>query len=509
MGRYDSSEDSTSFVQIQPADLTLSPTGPDADEAKKDKKPGKTFWLGVLFGGLIGLALLVILLLPSQIQKPSAPDIITNQPSSGLPVPPGKQEAPPWQEAQTRKQRTAAQDVLEKLLDSQFQLEEIAVAQWAGEDFARAVDLAHQGDEQYRNQQFEAALVSYEAGLQMMEQLLAQKEQALADTISAGNAKIAEGDSAGATSAFELALAIDPDNSDALRGLQRTKVLNTVMELLANARQLEEMGKVINALDMLREVANLDPARETVGPSISRLQAVLDRQEFKRQMSAGYQSLVSGNYNAAIGAFQAAIKLDPQASEAQEALRQAQDEKNLFAINGHLEKADQLRTNEEWHKALREYDLALKIDANLLIVLQNREETAVRANLDAALQDAITRPERLASEAVWEAAQVLYRTANSIEEPGPRLRRQITSLRQQLQDAITPVVVTFNSDNLSHVTLFKVEQMGKFSTRELELKPGEYVITASREGYRDVRKEFTVAPRIKSLQLAIQCEEQI
>ena len=509
MGRHDSSEDNKAFVQIQPADLTLNTARPDAENAKKGKGANKTFWLGVMFGGLIGLALLVILLLPGQIEKPPAPDISSARSSNGPDVLQGKPEPPPWQEAQLRKQRTAAQDVLEKLLDRQFQLEEIAVGQWAGEDFAQAVALASQGDEHYRNRLFEEALTAYEASLQLMDQLLAGKEQTLADIISEGNAKIAEGDSEGATSAFEVALTIDPDNSQALKGLKRAGSVDKVQQLLTQAAVLEKSGSMIEALATLQQVSGLDPEHGSVGHSIARLRAALDQNEFKRQMSAGYQALGRKNYSAAITAFQAAVKLDPQAAEAQEALKQAQNERNLFAINGHLEKAEKFRGQEQWQQALNEYNQALEIDRNLLIVRQNREETAVRARLDAALQNAINQPQRLTSEAIWKAARVLYREATAIDNPGPRLQGQITQLQQQLKDAITPVVVTFSSDNLSEVTLNKVADLGRFSTRELELKPGEYVIVASREGFRDVRKEFTVAPRIKSLQLAIQCEEQI
>jgi tetratricopeptide (TPR) repeat protein len=509
MGRHDSSEDNKAFVQIQPADLTLNTAHPDADDTKNGKGANKNFWVGVLFGGLIGLALLVILMLPGQIGKPPAPDISNTQPSQAPEIPQGKQEPPPWQEAQLRKQRTAAQDVLEKLLDLQFQLEEVAVEQWAGEEFAQAMTLAGEGDELYRNREFEAALTAYETSLQQMEQLLARQEQALADIISTGNLKIAEGDSAGATSTFELALTIDPDNSLALKGLQRAGVVDQVQALLSQAAKLEESGEINEALATLQKVTRLDPEYATVGQSIARLRAVLDQSEFSRQMSAGYQALGRENYAAAISAFQAAVKLDPQAAEAREALKQAQNERNLFAINGHLEKAEKFREQEQWQQALNEYNQALKIDSNLLVVLQNREVTVARARLDSALQNAISQPQRLTSESIWQAAQVIYREAMAIDSPGPRLQGQISKLREQLKDAITPVMVTFSSDNLSEVTLYKIADLGRFSTRELELKPGDYVVVASREGYRDVRKEFTVAPQIKSLQLAIQCDEQI
>jgi len=509
MGNHDSSGDNKPFVQIKPADLTLSSAAAGPGTVKEDKKTGKTFGMGILIGGLTGLALLVILLLPDHIEKPPAPDIINDQSSDSRQAAQAKPESSPWQEAQLGKQRKAAQDVLEIMLDRQFQLEEIAVSKWAGEEFARALSLAGEGDENYRNREFESALTSYEAGLELMEQLLGQKDQALSNAIAAGNAAIEQGDSTAAADAFELALAIDPDNQEAQQGMQRTEVLDNVLQLVAMAEQLEQSGSAIEALAVLQQAAGLDPAQGSVGHSIARLRAVLDQREFKRRMTVGYQALGRENYQGAITEFQAAIKLDPQATEAQEALRQAQNERNIQSINGHLAKAEQFRGQEKWQQAVGEYDQALKIDANLLVVRQSRKETAARARLDAALQDAITRPERLTSELVWKAGQVLYREASAIENPGARLSKQIVNLKEQLKYAITPVEVTFSSDNLSQVSLQKVSQLGIFVSRKMELKPGDYVVIASRDGYRDVRKEFTVAPRSQSMQLTIQCEEKI
>jgi len=509
MGHYDGTEDNTAFDQIQPADLTLSSALDGANAEQKGNKSGNTFWLGVLIGGLVGLALLVVLLLPSHVQKQAAPARENDQPANSVQVPHGEPGPAPWQEAQLGKQRKIAQDVLEKLLDRQFQLEEIAVEQWAGEEFARAGGLAAEGDEHYRSRQFTEAVAAYEAGLELLEALLARKEQALQDAVASGGAAIAAADSAAASSAFELALTIDPDSSAALKGMHRADVLDEVLQLLVRASELEAGGKMTEALAVLRQVAGLDPENGAVRQSIERLQDLLDQNEFNRRMSAGYLALGRESYSAAIAAFQAAIKLAPQATEAQEALRQAQNARNLHAINDHLTRAAQYREEEGWQQALQEYDQALEIDDTLVVVRQNRRETQTRALLDAALQDATTRPERLTSEPVWQAAQVLYKRAAAIDEPGTRLSGQLAALQQQLQDAITPVVVTFSSDNLSQVMLYKVAQLGSFATRQLELKPGSYVVVASREGYRDVRREFTIAPRSQPMQLTIQCEEQI
>jgi hypothetical protein len=41
------------------------------------------------------------------------------------------------------------------------------------------------------------------------------------------------------------------------------------------------------------------------------------------------------------------------------------------------------------------------------------------------------------------------------------------------------------------------------------LKPGTYIVTGSRDGYRDVRREISVTPGQTVINLEIHCEERI
>ena len=52
----------------------------------------------------------------------------------------------------------------------------------------------------------------------------------------------------------------------------------------------------------------------------------------------------------------------------------------------------------------------------------------------------------------------------------------------------------FSSDNLTRVTLYKVGELGYFTSKSLSLRPGNYVAVGRRDGYRDVRVEFFVGP---------------
>ena len=82
-------------------------------------------------------------------------------------------------------------------------------------------------------------------------------------------------------------------------------------------------------------------------------------------------------------------------------------------------------------------------------------------------------------------------------------------MRRSVQRAATPVSVALVSDNLTHVSVYKVGNLGNFTNRELTLRPGTYVAIGIRPGFRDVRLEFRVAPEIDMQPVVVRCEEQI
>ena len=65
------------------------------------------------------------------------------------------------------------------------------------------------------------------------------------------------------------------------------------------------------------------------------------------------------------------------------------------------------------------------------------------------------------------------------------------------------------SDNVTEVSIYKVGRLGNFMRKEINLRPGTYVIVGSRPGFRDVRVEFRVAPEIVIEPVIVQCEEPI
>jgi hypothetical protein len=71
------------------------------------------------------------------------------------------------------------------------------------------------------------------------------------------------------------------------------------------------------------------------------------------------------------------------------------------------------------------------------------------------------------------------------------------------------VSAVFESDGLTAVSLQRVGAIGAFRRKELRLKPGRYVVTGSRDGYRDVRREFTVLPGSTPVVVEVRCTEVV
>jgi CheY-like chemotaxis protein len=223
----------------------------------------------------------------------------------------------------------------------------------------------------------------------------------------------------------------------------------------------------------------------------------------------GLGALQRGDAAAARSAFERAERIRPRAPEVRDGLAAADRAQGQSAIEAHLAAARQLETAERWQEALSEYRKALAIDPRLLPAQQGLERTEPRAQLAAELEAYLSRPERLFSNEVRNAARHALRHAGSATPQGPVLARQVAELDALISAAETPVKIALSSDNATEVTVYRVGSLGVFERKDLELLPGRYTVVGSRAGFRDVRREITLLPGSPPATVVIRCEEPI
>ncbi|AMN45671.1 serine/threonine protein kinase [Steroidobacter denitrificans] len=395
---------------------------------------------------------------------------------------------------------------LQQRLDA---LRERAASQWDEAAYTRAAGELAAGDEAYAEREYIAATEHYRTLESLVDVLEQRADEVLVQRLQEGATALQQGAAGSAAAAFELALKIEPDNTEALQGRKRASTLGEVMRLASEAEHLEKDEQTNEALARFREALALDAQAQRAGDGVRRIEARLAGDAFAAAMARGYSALAAGDYPAANGAFEAARRIRPAATEIAPALHQVEQERRTHEIATKLELARQLEMQEQWARALTQYRTVLELDTTIAAAAEGLARATPRATLNEQLELYLTQPERLFSQSVRISAKEMMARARAIESPGPVLSKQLATLQQWLERADVPVVVALQSDNITQVTIYRVGEFGAFTHRSLELLPGSYTVVGTRAGYRDVRREITVRPGTVLEPIVIQCEDRI
>lgn len=486
----------TEHTEIKPADIRLTRAAGGENPQAATPGPGTPRWIAPL-AILLLVAAGVVFFLPRMISPPVLQTAAVEEasPAGAAGAPRAKSappEASPFQQAQEARQRARSQEILSQLLKRQEELEAKNVEAWGAEPYQAALKLAAEGDAAYRERDFRQAVALYGEALDDLVSLQARMEDLFEEAVAGGDAALAAGNSAAARRAFERALLMKPSDAGALKGLARAKTLDQVLQLITAGNDLQLNGRLEPARQKYQEALAIDGQAEEARRQIAVVDRKILERDFNQLMSEGYVHLQNGELERARSAFGRALKLKPGAGEAVSALDQAGNRMTNRQINDHLARAVDLEKQEQWAEAAAEYGKALALDAALAQAREGKRYADSRVVLDQRLEQIISAPDRLTNKAVYEETRQVYQQAVTIAEPGTRLDRQLSTVKNMLDLARQPVEVTLRSDNQTQVTLYQVGILGKFEETSLTLLPGEYVAVGTREGYRDVRVQFTI-----------------
>jgi tetratricopeptide (TPR) repeat protein len=388
-------------------------------------------------------------------------------------------------------------------------LEARAAGLWGGTDFALAKSLAAQavGAEDAGNSRLAAERVN--EALKRLDAVEARRTQALATQLAAGERALAAGQPEVAKQAFEYARRIDPGSTRARDGLARMRSLGGVLPLLADGQNAEKEKDYARAVQDYSQALALDPNNAAAKEGLARANAAFGDDGYAKSIGTGFAALGAGRLDDARTAFENARSIKPNGAEAATGLARVGAALRARGFASSRQRGAALETEERWEEAFNEYDAALKLDPSLAFAQQGRDRAQRRAELNKRLQDLIDRPERLAAPAVRDEAEVLIDRALSQEPNGPVLRSQVARLQILLPDFDKPVQISLVSDNATQVAIQRVGSFGTFSRREIALKPGKYTVVGTRDGFRDVRRDITVAPGQDVQTISVSCVEPI
>ncbi len=331
----------------------------------------------------------------------------------------------------------------------------------------------------------------------------------LQDALRAGQAALVAMQPEQARAAFQHALALQADQPQARQGLAASERLATQLSGLAAGTLLEARGDLPAAADryrlLLANGGGFAPARS----ALARVEQRLREQKLDDLLGAGANALRHGQVAVAQSAYRQAAEIDADNARVRDG------QQRVAEVLADQRNADDLATGarfeetEKWDEALALYREVLARDATLRFAQDGLARSERRAAIDHELRDYLARPARLTAPTVQQAARRALARGESSATDAPRLQQQLSQLRAQLDQLAVEVRVAITSDNSTKVSLAPLGELGNFSSRELQLPPGHYTVVGRRDGFRDVRYEFEIAPGQGAAALSVQCTERI
>lgn len=491
---------------------------PQTINQNNKKAPHRKWWhsqfnlMILVFALLIATAVLLIVFSPtpnielSSSSKPSEPKLKTAE------------LAAPWSEQQKAEARTKSQNILAELLKNKASLEAMGVATWAPEKFNHALELAQQGDDSYKHQNYAAAIEKYQSALDKTKQLLDLLPALVTEKLQQAKTELNQGKSELAQRLFNQAIKLEPSNAEATRGLSRAKNLDQVLALLADAQLLSEQyqssqkfSDLQQAKSKLDQAQKIDPEFQPVTTELLALNNKITDVQFKKAMSKAYAALFANRYQTARREFANALKIKPADPQALAATQQATASDKSSSLASLLKSAQRFEANEEWASALVNYQEVLRRDSNQITAKLGEIKSSARNKLDQQITEVLQDPLAVARPSAKQQATNLLSDAKAIKQRGAKLTNQIQQLSQLLQQSAVKINLRLISDGATNVVIkrdgAKPISLGKFKQQNIALLMGRYVITGQRKGFRDERKQLELSAQSQATQsLVIKCQ---
>jgi tetratricopeptide (TPR) repeat protein len=405
--------------------------------------------------------------------------------------------------------KLATDEALGDLLSRLERLRYRGIDRWGGQPFLDALDVYAQGDEAYLNKNYTTAGDRYRRATALLEPFFDRIDVEFEKSLAAAEAAFERRDVAEAIRLYDLSVAITPGNPSAERGLSRAQNLEAVLDLMSQGRQYRAELELDAAKLAFEKAFSLDPEWQPAEVALAEIAQQIKELSFQMRMTEGLEALAASDFDSARAAFNAARKINPESREPGDGLLQVDQEIRLYRIGRMENEAAVQESGEQWEAAVGTYEALLEVDGDLQFAKEGLARAKGRASVHRQLQAYINDPDSLNDTATMQRATQMLLSVSRMDPLGPRLVDEKDELSRLLKIAATPLTVRFESDNQTQVSIYRVGRLGSFAARDLELRPGKYVATGMRPGFRDVRLEFRVSAEKELQAIIVKCEEAI
>ena len=363
--------------------------------------------------------------------------------------------------------------------------------------------------EAHRDGDSDSALRLLAGAVQEAEELARSEEARFRLALQAAQDAYAAGNAADARMFITEALQHRPDDPEAIAWEARIAQLP---ELLAERRKAEDAratGRLHEERAALRRIIELDPDDAGAGERVAAIDRELREQAFARAIAQGRQAVENRVLEQAKQALAEAQRRDPEHADTRQLHTQVAALERALIRDRHLAAAEQAAGRDDWEAALAAFEHARAVEPTHDAAVNGSGLATRIVNAQRAVDEFLSRPGRLGSPRVADAAGDALRQAVALTALSARLASSAEGLERAIEAARTPVPVRIVSDEETEIGIRGVGTVGRVRERTIELLPGEYVFEGKRRGYRSKLVDVVVQANLDTpLEVRVVCDER-
>lgn len=360
-------------------------------------------------------------------------------------------------------------------------------------DYRKATEAVTRAEMEYEAGEFAAALESFQGADATFRGQITELNDLFRQSLNRGLRALNSGSGTIAREAFARALEIRPQDPFVQVQARRALTIEEVFAYNEAARQWEDEGLYELARLDYRAAIDLDPLAADALAGMERVSRVLSEGIYEDSMREGLQALKSEQGVQAYEAFARALSMNPTDPAAQDGVRQSEILMEEAYVSSRLATAAQALQAKNFQAAVDAYEDALRVQPSLTEARDGFRQAMALLQDEQAFEQLLTQADSFEANGQYERALLLLREARLLRDPNNAVSDRIDHLQGILAELSRPVEVTLISDGETNVDIFpSVGRYEPFRMKTIELRPGEYVIMGHRNRYRDVRMNVEI-----------------
>ena len=491
-----------------PTPIKITPIAPSkhSDKGLKTGRGKRIPWPLILIPALLIVAYLIFETVPTFISDSvkTASDTVVDEQA----LPPIEEEDLPFRDIELERSQEKAQVTLREFgaLQDRVESEELGLALYQ-KQYDAIIEQANQADQVFAQREFENALAEYgEALVQLAAYVRANDEEFDAEYV-AGVQSLNARKYNESKRHIERAAKIKPKDMAVDHALTRLTNLPRVNELIRQSQRAQLRGNFDEAQNLLKEVREIDPEINDLEDQLQQIDTEVSQNSFNSILTRALTALDRKDLSTAKSEFERALAMRPNNTTAISGLQRVEQEETLAQVNRLRTQAQELEAADNYKEALRLYSEALEINSSLQFAIDGKERAAGISSLYTTIQRVLNDPAILSSTKSFDNANQTLMLAQDYRGISPKLDQAVVGFKEILQLASEPLKVVILSDNTLEIRLSTVGDLGLFDRKEVNLRPGRYLLTGSGNGCKDVRRTIIVSKGMSPV--AIRCNEPI